>query len=238
MHRSSFSRRPSAALVIASAALFISLGGVGWAATQLAANSVGTRQLRNGAVTRSKLKNGAVSSVKIARHAIGVGRINSAQVQARVRSACTGGTAMAQISRKGAVTCTPVLPQAFTTVSKLVTVGTASTTVATKSLSAGNYLAIATPYASVTNTAGASQVRVTCMLSFAGDRSQTRTVVVEAGTPGGQQVQAIPILVPGTVKSGTAGLSLACDQVPTPPSKPATVTVQATLSAMTIASNG
>ena len=47
--------RPSHAGVVAYAALFVSLGGVGYAATQLPAGSVGSRQLKNGAVTLTKI---------------------------------------------------------------------------------------------------------------------------------------------------------------------------------------
>jgi Collagen triple helix repeat (20 copies) len=42
--------------VVAYVALFIALGGSSYAATKLAANSVGTRQLKNGAVTGAKVK--------------------------------------------------------------------------------------------------------------------------------------------------------------------------------------
>src|SRR5207237_10103319 len=42
--------------VIAYAALFVALGGTSYAATKLAPNSVGTRQLKNGAVTGAKVK--------------------------------------------------------------------------------------------------------------------------------------------------------------------------------------
>ena len=41
-------------------ALFISLGGVGYAAIRLPANSVGTRQIRNNAVTHNKIRPGAL----------------------------------------------------------------------------------------------------------------------------------------------------------------------------------
>jgi hypothetical protein len=51
--------------VIGYAALFISLGGTSYAAIAIPAGSVGTRQLRNGAVTGSKLAKNAVSAVNL-----------------------------------------------------------------------------------------------------------------------------------------------------------------------------
>jgi len=58
--------RPSPATTIACIALFVSLGGVGYATLTLPANSVGTHQLKPGAVTRTKIANNAVNSAKIA----------------------------------------------------------------------------------------------------------------------------------------------------------------------------
>jgi hypothetical protein len=55
-------RRPSAALVVATLALFVALGGTTYAAVGLAPGSVGTRQLRNGAVTAAKVKPGALDT--------------------------------------------------------------------------------------------------------------------------------------------------------------------------------
>ncbi len=43
-------------------ALFVALGGTGYAALSLPANSVGTRQLRNSAVTSRKIAKGAVAA--------------------------------------------------------------------------------------------------------------------------------------------------------------------------------
>ncbi|MDQ3857833.1 MAG: hypothetical protein M3327_05205 [Actinomycetota bacterium] len=73
-------RRPSPALAVACLALFVALGGVSYAAAVLPVGSVGTRQLRSGAVTKpklrnravttAKLRNGAVTSAKIARRAV------------------------------------------------------------------------------------------------------------------------------------------------------------------------
>jgi hypothetical protein len=48
--------RPSSATVIASIALFVALGGTGYAVTRLPANSVGTVQLKNGAVISTKVR--------------------------------------------------------------------------------------------------------------------------------------------------------------------------------------
>ncbi len=55
--------RLSYANVVATMALFVALGGVGYAATQLPKNSVGTKQLKNGAVTAKKLGKSAKGSL-------------------------------------------------------------------------------------------------------------------------------------------------------------------------------
>src|SRR4051794_34880579 len=47
--------------IAAYVALFVSLGGTGYAATQIAANSVGSAQIRNGSVTQRDLAKGVVS---------------------------------------------------------------------------------------------------------------------------------------------------------------------------------
>lgn len=57
--------------VIAYLALFVALGGTGYAASRLPAGSVGTTQLRNGAVTSNKLANGSVSAAKLDGRGIG-----------------------------------------------------------------------------------------------------------------------------------------------------------------------
>ena len=53
-------RRPSPATVIATIALFVALGGTGYAAAKLPRNSVGTPQLKTNAVTSGKVKNGTL----------------------------------------------------------------------------------------------------------------------------------------------------------------------------------
>jgi hypothetical protein len=46
-------------------ALFVALGGTSYAATQLPSNSVGTKQIRAGAVIATKIHNGAITSAKL-----------------------------------------------------------------------------------------------------------------------------------------------------------------------------
>jgi hypothetical protein len=53
--------RPSPALVVSVVALIVAMGGTGYAALRLPANSVGSKQLRKGSVTSSKIKAGAVT---------------------------------------------------------------------------------------------------------------------------------------------------------------------------------
>lgn len=51
--------------VVATLALFVALGGVGYAASQLPKNSVGTKQLKKNAVIAQKIANGAVTKAKL-----------------------------------------------------------------------------------------------------------------------------------------------------------------------------
>jgi hypothetical protein len=54
------SRRPAPATVISVIALFVALGGTGYAAVTLPRNSVGPKQLRKNAVTSAKVKDGTL----------------------------------------------------------------------------------------------------------------------------------------------------------------------------------
>jgi hypothetical protein len=57
--------RPSPAMVVAMLALFIALAGTSYAAIKLPAHSVGTRQLKDSAVTSTKVKDSAITSRKV-----------------------------------------------------------------------------------------------------------------------------------------------------------------------------
>jgi hypothetical protein len=70
-------RRPSAALVLSAIALIVSLGGTAYASGLVGRNSVGTKQLRNGAVTSKKIQNKAVTTRKIRNGAVTAAKINT-----------------------------------------------------------------------------------------------------------------------------------------------------------------
>jgi hypothetical protein len=55
----------SPAMVVSLIALFVALGGTSYAAIMLPANSVGTKQIKNGAVTAAKISSSSVGTVKV-----------------------------------------------------------------------------------------------------------------------------------------------------------------------------
>lgn len=59
-------RAPSPAMIVACVALFVALGGTSYAAIKLPANSVGTKQLKNSAVTGVKVKDASLTGAKLA----------------------------------------------------------------------------------------------------------------------------------------------------------------------------
>ncbi len=76
-----FLPRPTYANVVSTLCLFLLLGGASaLAATQLAKNSVGTKQIKKNAVTAAKIKNAAVTTSKLADSAVTSGKITDAAV--------------------------------------------------------------------------------------------------------------------------------------------------------------
>lgn len=63
-------KRPSPALIVAFAALFVALTGTAFAA--VAANSILSKHIKDGEVRRPDIRNGAVNSAKVADASIGV----------------------------------------------------------------------------------------------------------------------------------------------------------------------
>jgi hypothetical protein len=78
--------------VIATIALFIALGGASYAAVKLPKNSIGTKQIKNKAITGAKIAKGAVTGAKIAPRSVGGPQINLASI-GTVPSAANAGHA-------------------------------------------------------------------------------------------------------------------------------------------------
>jgi hypothetical protein len=196
-------RRPSAPMAISLVALFFAVGGVGYAAATLPPNSVGTAQLKRGAVTNSRIHDNAITWNKVAPGTIGSVRINQALVQTRVIGTCSGTNgAIGRVLQSGRVICNPSASQEFGTTSASTPVTTMSTTVASRPLTAGTYLLLGEAYA--TATSGTTPT-LTCTLAVPGGSSQTRSTTVPTG---GQA--ALPVNLASAVAKGGATSTLSC----------------------------
>lgn len=235
---------------VSLAALFVSLGGVGYAASTLPANSVGTDQLQNNAVSyqkiqpnsvgkvrladggviNSKLANNSVSFNDIQPGAVGTRRANLSQLQARVFKTCGAGTAIGAIDKQGTPTCNAALPSEFGASSaNPVALTSTSATVTTVNLPTGSaYLATANP--SITVTGDNGRVTATCTLTV-GSTTQTRSLTLPTGSATSTQTttQSIPLQVAGA--AGTATVACSTDA----PS--GTTTATAAVNAVQTASN-
>ncbi len=230
--RSLSRRRPSPAIVISMVALFMSLGGVGYAATQLPNNSVGAAQLQNNAVTSSKIKSSAVTFGKIEPGAVGTVRANLNQLQARVKGTCSSGQGIGAIDSTGQVTCNTALPAEFGTTNNSASLTGTATNVTTVNLPAGaSYLALANPTATVTGTGTNQRVSVSCTLTV-GSNTQTRSTTVVTGTTTAATSASIPLQVAGP--AGTSSVS--CLASPDSGTLP-TTSVTSAINAIQTASN-
>jgi hypothetical protein len=119
-------RLPSPALVVASLALAVALGGTTYAATALPKNSVGAKQLKSGSVSAAKLAKGSVTSRQIKDHTIVAADIAKnlfpAAAGGKVASAAHADTA------DHATTAGSVGGAAFTTIDYRVGAGTPAQT--------------------------------------------------------------------------------------------------------------
>jgi hypothetical protein len=239
-------RRPSAAMGVAVVALFLAIGGVGYAATSIPNNSISNAMLKNNSVGNVKLRSNAVSYKKIAPGSVGTVRIDQQEVQERVSGTCPAGTqAITAISQKGTVTCGATLPAEYdsgTGTSVALTSPTTAATVATYSLPGGtSYLVQSDPYVKVTpDTTGVAGQPVTVSCTLAAGTSttatQTREVTLDATATGAVQYASIPLEVtePSSANSTTADVT--CTETSTTGSTP-TVAATATVYAVQTASN-
>jgi hypothetical protein len=63
--------RPSPAMIVASLALFVAMGGTGYAVTALPKRSVGPAQLRKNSVRSQHIKSGSITTAKLAKSTLG-----------------------------------------------------------------------------------------------------------------------------------------------------------------------
>jgi hypothetical protein len=233
----------------------MSLGGVGYAATQLAPHSVGTNQIQNDAVTykkiepnsvgRVRLANGGVITSKLAKQSVAydkiqpraVGRVraNLDQLQARVSGTCTSGSAIGAIDNQGKTTCTSTRVAEFGTSNAAVVhiIGT-PTKVASLSLPAGSaYMALANPAITVTSGATAQRVTVGCTLTVGNLTSVRKVIIPTDGTAGDASTASMSLQLPGP--AGASDVSCAAS-VPGNGTLP-TITADTWLNALQTSSN-
>ncbi|MBV9311353.1 MAG: hypothetical protein JOZ73_11000 [Solirubrobacterales bacterium] len=181
--------RPSPAMVVACAALFVSLGGGAYAAIKLKNNSVTTKKIKNGAVTTKKLKNGAVTTPKIANGAVTTPKIANGAVNSGQLGAGAVGTGNLA---DGAVTTNKLDPsersQAFQdvegsgTVGPLPNLGSTPSTVATLNLPAGGHYVVTAESEFVnTDIGGPTSHYANCSLNSGGADIGDQAATYNAG---------------------------------------------------------
>jgi hypothetical protein len=217
-------------MIVSTTALFVSLGGVGYAASSLPASSVGTTQLQHSSVTHSKLRFSAVNYQDIVPGSVGAVRANLGQLQSRVNGTCASGEAIGAVDQAGKATCNPARPAEYGTTATVVVPG-AATSVASLTLPAGSsYMTFANPTASVKSTT-AEDVNVTCTLTL-GANTQTRTASVTTPADGTASSVSIPLMVAGPAGSA----SVSCQHATTGKTT-ATVSVTSAINALQTSSN-
>lgn len=179
--RAGLRRRPSAAMGVALAALFVALSGGAYAAVTIPAHSVGATQLKTFAVTNPKLGVNSVGSRKIMPGAVGFYRVNRNEVQLRVNNSCSTGQAITSIDVTGKATCAATTAETNSAAASAVAVNSATTaaTVSSVSLPSGTaYMVQSNPYVTVTpstnSTAAAQHVVVTCTLNAGGGSAEAQ----------------------------------------------------------------
>src|SRR4051794_26716280 len=86
-------RLPSPSLAISLLALFVSLGGVGYAAA-----TIGTGQIKNGAVTSKKIRNSTIRSRDVRKNALGPHAIAEGKLRVGFAGTAAGAVTAAGFS--------------------------------------------------------------------------------------------------------------------------------------------
>jgi hypothetical protein len=210
-------RRPSAAVLIAAVALFVSLGGTGYAAFSLPKNSVGTKQLRNNAVTTKKLKNGAVTASKIKNGAVTASKIKNGAVTASKIN--TSGLTVP--TANNAATLGGLGPSDYTTASNYTQSSTAQAITATVATigspiqitTTGTRRVIASAAVHATNGVAGTGVYLVCHITIDGTSGVNDTDY--ASPAGGFAIvdASVSPLASAVVGAGTHTVTVLCDAV-------------------------
>jgi hypothetical protein len=239
--RSLLRRRPSAPLVVSFLALFVALGGAGWAAIRIPPRSVGNAQLQNFSVGNAKLRPNSVSADKIIAGAVGARQVNSSQVQLRVTSSCLIG-AIQSFGVSGNVTCTPALPSEYGVGPQTATLGASPAQVAAVSLPStqvgSSYLAIGSVQVKAAEATAPQSVDVSCAMSLPGMAGATGHFDANLGGANATAASGtIPLVLPISVAGPPPSVAIDCSDLASPASPAPSVTVIATINAIQTASN-
>jgi hypothetical protein len=233
--------RPSAPLVVSFLALFVALGGAGWAAIRIPANSVGNAQLQNLSVGAAKLRPNSVGVTKIAAGAVGARQVNSSQVQLRVTSSCLIG-AIQSLTVTGNVTCTPALPSEYGALPQATMLGLAQKQVASVSLpvnpAGSSYLAIGNVQVAAVEGSAPQSLDVMCTLTVTGVPSTTAHFDANLGGSNATTASGtIPLVLPVSIVGSPQTLAITCAEDASPANPAASVGVTATINAVQTAVN-
>jgi hypothetical protein len=239
--RSLLHRRLSAPMVVSFLAMFVALGGAGWAALRVPPNSVGTAQLQNFSVSNPKLRPNAVGSAKIIPGAVGARQVNPSQVQLRVTSSCLIG-AIQSLTISGNVTCTPALPSEVGALPRGSTLGASQRQVAAVSLPANqagsSYLAIGSVQVTEVEGTAPQSVKVSCSMAIgAGSGTGGNFDANLGGSNATMASGTIPLVLPISIAGSPQTLAINCADLASPASPAPSVTVSATINAVQTAVN-
>jgi hypothetical protein len=230
-------------MVVSFLALFVALGGAGWAALRIPPNSVGNAQLQNFSVGNAKLRPNAVGTAKIAAGAVGARQVNSSQVQLRVTSSCLIG-AIQSLTAAGNVTCTPALPTEVGTLPRRSTLGPTPSLVATVSLpanaSGSSYLTIGNVQVQVAEVGGTApqSVDVSCAMALGGASGTEGHFDANLGGSNAPTASgSIPLVLPVSISASPQTLAINCAEDGSPAKPAPSVTVTATIDAVQTAVN-
>jgi hypothetical protein len=110
--------RPSPALIVAFVALFVAMGGIGYATAKLKPNSVKAKNIKSGAVTTDKIADGAVTTPKFAANAVAPYATNAVNAMNAANAAnadklggvAPGGCQTGWLKASAVVNTTPLTP--------------------------------------------------------------------------------------------------------------------------------